>query len=218
MGEKAAQCSTRHPRRKVVRVSSWYNRHVSDPYVKRAQREGYRSRAAYKLLEIDDREKLLKNGRHVLDLGSAPGGWSQVCAARVLPKGSVIALDLLEMAPVEGVEFMQGDFTEQAVLDRILARTERGMDLVISDMAPNITGVKSVDLPRAIYLAELALDVAGRVLRPGGGFLTKLFHGEGFDDYVKSTRERFGQVKVKKPAASRPRSRETYLLARDFRL
>lgn len=201
-----------------MRVSRWYDRHVGDPYVQRAQREGYRSRAAYKLLEIDERERLIKPGMRILDLGSAPGGWSQVCAARVGPTGQVLAVDLLPMDPIDGVDFVQGDFTEDSVLDELLARAGDGLDLVISDMAPNITGVKSVDLPRAMYLAELAMDCAGRVLKPGGGFLTKLFHGEGFDDYVKLTRSKFGRVKVRKPAASRPKSRETYLLARDIRL
>ena len=199
-------------------MSRWYDKHVSDPYVKQAQIDGYRSRSAYKLLEIDEREKLIKNGQSIVDLGSAPGGWSQVCAKRVGPSGRVLALDLLPMAPIEGVLFEQADFTEDAALAWIEARSKGGVDLVLSDMAPNITGVRSVDLPRAMYLAELAVDTAKRVLKPGGAFLTKLFHGEGFDDYVKSVRADFEYVKVRKPAASRPKSRETYLVARNYRL
>lgn len=199
-------------------MSRWYDKHVNDPYVKQAQVDGYRSRAVYKLLEINEREKLIKPGGFVVDLGSAPGGWSQVAARLVGERGRVIALDLLPMDPVAGVDFRQLDFTEDAALEWIEAEAGAGADLVMSDMAPNITGVKSVDLPRAMYLAELAIDTAKRVLKPGGAFLTKLFHGEGFDDYVKQTRAEFRTVKVRKPAASRPRSRETYLLARNYRL
>ena len=199
-------------------MSRWYDKHVNDPYVKRAQIDGYRSRAAYKLLEIDERETLLRSGGRVVDLGSAPGGWSQVAARKVGERGRVVALDLLEMPPVPGVIFRQIDFTEDAALAWIESQVEGGVDLVMSDMAPNITGVKSVDLPRAMYLAELAVDTAKRVLKPGGSFLTKLFHGEGFDDYVRQARADFGVVKVRKPAASRPRSRETYLLARNYGL
>lgn len=199
-------------------MSRWYDKHVNDPYVKRAQIDGYRSRAVYKLLEIDERDKLFKRGGVVLDLGSAPGGWSQVASDRVGDSGRVLALDLLEMDPVPGVLFRQLDFTTDEALAWIEAEAKGGVDLVMSDMAPNITGVKSVDLPRAMYLAELAIDTAKRVLKPGGVFVTKLFHGEGFDDYVKSARAEFTTVKVRKPAASRPRSRETYLLARNYRL
>lgn len=199
-------------------MSRWFEKHVNDPYVKRAQVEGYRSRAAYKLLEINEREKLLRAGQSVLDLGSAPGGWSQVSARIVGPGGRVLALDLLPMDPVEGVLFQQTDFTEDEGLAWIESNAGDGIDLVLSDMAPNISGVKSVDLPRAMYLAELAADSARRFLKPGGVFVTKLFHGEGFDDYVKSMRADFGQVKVRKPAASRPRSRETYLVARNYGL
>ncbi len=199
-------------------MSSWYNKHVNDPYVKQAQVDGYRSRAVYKLLEIDEREKLIKRGQTIIDLGSAPGAWSQVCAKRVGPDGRVLALDLLPMKPIADVTFAQLDFTTDEALAWIESHSKGGVDLVLSDMAPNITGVKSVDLPRAMYLAELAVDTAIRVLKPGGAFLTKLFHGEGFDDYVKSVRAQFEQVKVKKPAASRPKSRETYLLARHYRL
>lgn len=199
-------------------MSRWYDRHVNDPYVKKAQADGYRSRAVYKLLEIDERDRLLKPGHVVLDLGSAPGGWSQAAARIVGERGRVMALDLLPMDPIPGVEFRQLDFTEDEALEWIESEAADGVDLVMSDMAPNITGVKSVDLPRAMYLAELAIDTAKRVLKPGGAFLTKLFHGEGFDDYVKEARADFGTVKVRKPAASRPKSRETYLLARNYRL
>ncbi|MFK8016662.1 MAG: RlmE family RNA methyltransferase [Gammaproteobacteria bacterium] len=214
--ETGAKCSTR-----ILRgwaVSRWYDKHVNDPYVKRAQVEGYRSRAVYKLLEIDEREKLIKKGQSILDLGSTPGGWSQVCAKRVGPSGRVLALDLLPMTPIEGVRFEKLDFTEDSALEWVETQSKGGIDLVLSDMAPNITGVRSVDLPRAMYLAELAVDTAKRVLKPGGAFLTKLFHGEGFDDYVKSIRADFEYVKVRKPAASRPKSRETYLVARNYRL
>ena len=199
-------------------MSKWYDRHVRDPYVRKAQQDGYRSRAVYKLLEIDERERLLKKGMTVLDLGAAPGGWSQVAAERVGPGGRVVALDLLQIDPIPGVEIIQGDFTDETVLQTVLATLDGPVDLVLSDMAPNITGIRSVDLPRAMYLAELALDCARQVLRPGGSFLTKLFHGEGFDDYVKLARTCFGTVKVRKPRASRPKSRETYLLARNHRL
>ncbi len=199
-------------------MSKWYDRHVRDPYVRKAQQEGYRSRAVYKLLEIDEREKLLRKGATVLDLGAAPGGWSQVAAERVGSGGRVVALDLLEIDPIPGVEFIQGDFTDETVLQTVLETLDGPVDLVLSDMAPNITGIRSVDLPAAMYLAELALDCARQVLRPGGSFVTKLFHGEGFDDYVKLVRTCFGTVKVRKPKASRPRSRETYLLARNNRL
>ncbi|MFK7887603.1 MAG: RlmE family RNA methyltransferase [Gammaproteobacteria bacterium] len=199
-------------------MSRWYDKHVNDPYVKKAQIDGYRSRAVYKLLEIDEREKLLRNGASVLDLGSTPGGWSQLAVKKVGETGRVLALDLLPMDPVAGVTFRQLDFTTDEALEWVESECSGGIDLVLSDMAPNITGVKSVDLPRAMYLAELAMDTAGRVLKPKGAFLTKLFHGEGFDDYVKLARANFKVVKVRKPAASRPRSRETYLLARNYRL
>lgn len=199
-------------------MSNWYSRHVNDPWVRQAQRDGYRSRAVYKLQEIDEREKLVFPGATVVDLGAAPGGWSQYCARLVGRHGRVIALDLLPMEPVPEVDFLHGDFTEDAVLERLLAVLDGRADLVISDMAPNISGVKSVDLPRAMYLAELAADCARKVLKPGGSYVTKLFHGEGFDDYVKSIRPDFDIVKVRKPKASRAKSRETYLVARNYRL
>ncbi len=199
-------------------MSKWYSDHVRDEYVRRAQTDGYRSRAVYKLMEIDERERLIRPGHRVLDLGAAPGGWSQYAARRSGPTGRVLAVDLLPMAPIDGVDYIQGDFTDDKVLEAVRRALDGPVDLVMSDMAPNITGIRSVDLPRAMYLAELALDCAVQLLRPGGAFVTKLFHGEGFDDYVKSARERFATVKVRKPKASRPRSRETYLVARNYRL
>ena len=197
----------------------WKQRQFSDPYVLKAQKEGWRSRAVYKLEEIDKKQRLFRNGSVVIDLGAAPGGWSQYAAQRVLPKGRVIALDLLEMEPLEGVEFMQGDFTEDAALQQLLASLGAARaDLVMSDMAPNISGMRSVDQPRAMYLAELALDLAVKTLTSGGSFVTKVFMGEGFDELVKSCREQFDNVKVQKPAASRAESRETYIAARGYRL
>jgi len=196
----------------------WMQRHLNDEYVQRARREGYRSRAAYKLLEIQEKDRILRPGQVVVDLGAAPGGWSQIAAQRVGRKGEVFALDLLEMDPVPGVTFLQGDFREQAVLDRLMDLLEgRRVDLVISDMAPNVSGVAAVDQPRAMYLCELALDFARQVLRPGGAFVTKVFQGEGFDDYVRDLRAAFTKVVTRKPKASRPRSREVYMVATGFK-
>lgn len=192
--------------------------HVSDPYVKRAQRDGYRARAAYKLIEIDDAERLLRPGMTVVDLGAAPGSWSQVARERLRGQGRIIALDLLEMAPIPDVCFIQGDFREQEVLDRLeaeLAGTR--VDLVIADMAPNITGIKPVDQANAAYLTELALDFSCRWLKPEGRFLVKAFAGSGFDALVRDMRLKFGKVATKKPKASRDRSSEIYLLATGLR-
>ena len=199
-------------------MSKWYSDHVKDPYVRKAQQDGYRSRAVYKLAEISERERLLKRGMLVLDLGCAPGGWCQYCVSQVRPGGRVVGVDLLDMEPIDGVTFIRGDFTDEPTLQAVRDELAGPADLVISDMAPNLSGVRSVDLPKAMYLAELALDCAREVLKPGGSFVTKLFHGEGFDDYVKLARACFGTVKVRKPKASRARSRETYLLARSYRL
>lgn len=197
----------------------WKQRQASDPYVKKAQQEGWRSRAVFKLQEIDKKQRLFRNGSVVVDLGAAPGGWSQYAAAKVLPKGRIIAIDLLEIEPLDGVEFIRGDFTEDIALQQLLsALGDDQADLVMSDMAPNITGMRSVDQPRSMYLAELALELAVQTLRSGGVFVTKVFMGEGFDELVKSCRARFGSVKVQKPAASRAESRETYIAARGFRL
>jgi 23S rRNA (uridine2552-2'-O)-methyltransferase len=188
-------------------------RHVTDAYVKRARQEGYRSRAAYKLMEIDARDRLLRPGMTVVDLGAAPGGWSQVAAQRVGPKGRVLALDLLEMAPLAGVEFLQGDFRDAEVEVRLAdALGSTGADLVLSDMAPNISGVAVTDQVRSIELAELAMEFACKWLKPGGRFLVKLFQGEGFEGFLKLMRARFRKVVVRKPGASRDRSSETYLL------
>lgn len=192
-------------------------RHVKDEYVQRAQKEGYRSRAAYKLLELQERGHLIKPGMVVVDLGAAPGGWCQVAAKLVGAKGAVFALDLLEMDAMAGVDFLQGDFREQAVMNQLLERLDgRAVDLVISDMAPNTSGVTVVDQPRSIYLCELALDFARQVLRPGGGFVTKIFQGEGFDDFVRDARSSFRKVVTRKPKSSRPKSREVYLVAGNY--
>ncbi|MDY0013487.1 MAG: RlmE family RNA methyltransferase [Rhodocyclaceae bacterium] len=192
---------------------AWMNEHVNDPYVHRARAEGYRSRAAFKLLEIDGKDRLLKAGQVVVDLGAAPGSWSQVVASRVGPSGRVFGLDLLEIAPLAGVDFMQGDFLDEAFVDRFEARLAgRPVDLVISDMAPNMTGIASGDQARAIYLCELALDFAQRHLREGGGFLVKVFQGSGFDEFRRAMQGAFRSVVVRKPDASRDRSSEVYLL------
>lgn len=196
---------------------NWMQEHLNDPFVKRAQLDGYRSRATYKLLEIDDRQRLLRPGMTVVDLGAAPGGWSQLAARRVRPGGTVIALDRLEMEPLEGVHFLRADFEEEAGLAQLLMALPTGRaDLVLSDMAPNLSGVREADQVRAIALAELALDLAARVLRPGGAVVVKLFHGEGFDGWVSMAREQFRKVNVRKPEASRSRSREVYAVAEDF--
>ncbi len=197
----------------------WLKEHESDPFVQRARQEGYRSRAVYKLLEINERDRFIKPGMTVIDLGAAPGGWSQVVADIVGPKGKVVALDILPMEPLPGVEIIQGDFREQEVLDELLSRVEvGGVDVVISDMAPNLSGMDAMDQPRALYLAELALDTARQVLKPGGDFLVKLFQGSGSEAYVKEVRASFGKVTIRKPKASRPRSREVYILARGFKI
>ena len=197
---------------------TWLREHFDDPYVQRAQRDGYRSRACYKLLEIQEKDRLIQPGFTVVDLGAAPGGWSQVASRLVGEQGRVIASDILPVDALEGVEFIQGDFMEDSVLEAILETLgEARADLVISDMAPNMSGMNAVDQPRSMYLVELALDLARRVLRPGGGFLCKVFHGEGFDDFVRDARTSFSKVITRKPDASRPRSREVYMLATGFR-
>ncbi|MCG6864032.1 MAG: 23S rRNA (uridine(2552)-2'-O)-methyltransferase RlmE [Thiogranum sp.] len=193
----------------------WLKEHFDDEFVKRAQREGYRSRAVFKLEEIQRKDHILKPCMSVVDLGAAPGGWSQYALGLVGRKGRIVAMDILAMEPLPGVEFLQGDFREEAVLEALLNRLNgREIDLVMSDIAPNITGVDAVDQPRAIYLAELAVDFADRVLRPGGDLLVKLFQGEGFDPLLKDLRARYDKVVMRKPRASRPRSREVYALAR----
>jgi 23S rRNA (uridine2552-2'-O)-methyltransferase len=195
----------------------WLREHFSDEFVKRAQKDGYRSRAAYKLVEIDERDRLLRPGMTVVDLGAAPGGWTQYVAERVVPGGRVIALDILPMDPLPGVEVIQGDFTDASVLPRLHAALAGApVDLVISDMAPNISGVGVSDQARAIYLAELALDFAAEHLRPGGQLLIKTFQGEGFPALYKAMQAAFRKVVTRKPQASRARSRETYLLGKEF--
>ncbi|HTT41497.1 MAG TPA: 23S rRNA (uridine(2552)-2'-O)-methyltransferase RlmE [Steroidobacteraceae bacterium] len=197
----------------------WLKEHFADPYVQRARAAGYRSRAVFKLEEIDRRERLLRPGRVVLDLGAAPGAWSQYARQRVGAGGRVIASDILPMEPLAGVEFVQGDFREAAVLEELTALAPgRVVDVLLSDMAPNLSGVDVIDHPRAMYLAELALDLAGDVLKGGGDALIKVFQGSGFEDLVTAARQRFGKVKLVKPSASRSRSPEMYLLAMQFRL
>ena len=197
---------------------SWLQEHFDDSYVKRSQEDGYRSRASYKLLEINDKDKLIKPGMTIVDLGSAPGGWSQVAAKLVGHKGRVVSTDILAMDGMAGVEFLQGDFTEQEVVNELLGLLDGATaDLVISDMAPNMSGMRDIDQPQVMYLAELALDLARTTLRPGGSFLVKIFQGEGFESYQRDMRESFGNIKVRKPNASRARSREIYLLAADFK-
>ena len=198
---------------------SWRDRQERDPYVQQARREGWRSRAVYKLEQIDEKEKLLKPGMVCVDLGSAPGGWSQYVSARLKERVRVVAVDLLEMDALPAVEFIHGDFQEEAVFEQLVqAVGEGGADLVISDMAPNITGTRVVDQPRSMYLVELALDAARRLLKPRGDFVCKLFQGEGFDEFVREARNSFERVKVIKPKASRPGSREVYLVARNYQL
>ncbi len=197
---------------------AWLKEHRDDPYVQRAQREGYRSRACYKLLELHEKDRLFRPGMAVVDLGSAPGGWSQVAAELVGHRGRVIASDILPMDNLAGVEFIPGDFTEDGVFEAILAAIgDQPIDLVISDMAPNLSGMNAVDQPRSMYLVELALNMACRVLAPGGSFVAKVFQGEGFDALIRDARAVFGKVSTRKPQASRPRSREVYLVASDFR-
>jgi len=194
---------------------SWLKEHFDDFYVKQAQKEGYRSRAVYKLLEIDDKDRLLRPGMTIVDLGAAPGGWSQIASLRLKGKCRLVATDILPMDALADVEFIQGDFREEAVFKQLLESLGNDKaDLVMSDMAPNISGMKAVDQPRAMYLAELALDLALKVLNEEGVFLTKVFQGEGFDQYLTELRSYFKSVTVRKPKASRPRSREVYLLAR----
>jgi 23S rRNA (uridine2552-2'-O)-methyltransferase len=178
---------------------TWIKQHVKDPYVKQSQRDGYRSRASYKLLEIVEKGRYIKPGMVVVDLGSAPGGWSQVAAKLVGHKGCVVAVDMLPMDPVAGVSFIQGDFTEEEILNQLLSEIgNRPVDLVISDMAPNLTGMKAVDQPAMIYLAELAVDLVQQVMTDEGIFIAKLFQGEGFDEFVRNTRKVFNVVSLKK--------------------
>ena len=199
---------------KVSRTSkAWMQEHLNDEFVKRAQKEGYRARAAYKLIEIDDKDKLIKPGMTIVDLGSTPGSWSQVAVQRLKGQGKVIALDILDMTGIAGVEFIQGDFREDAVLKQLEAKLNNKLvDLVIADMAPNISGISDVDQAGAMVLTELALDFSQTWLKPNGNFLVKVFIGSGFDDMVKTMRGQFDKVVTRKPKASRDRSSEVYLL------
>ncbi|CAB9544175.1 23S rRNA (uridine(2552)-2'-O)-methyltransferase (EC [Bathymodiolus brooksi thiotrophic gill symbiont] len=192
----------------------WMNEHLNDEYVKRSQKEGYRSRAVYKLTEITEKYRFIKHGDTVLDLGAAPGGWSQVAIKMVGKSGQVIASDILNIEPIEGVDFLCGDFTELEVYEALLALTQgKKVDVVLSDMAPNMSGQLSVDIPKSLYLCELALDMAIKTLAPNGYFFIKVFQGAGFDAYVKACRMAFTKVVIRKPKASRARSKEVYLLA-----
>ncbi|MDN3220936.1 23S rRNA (uridine(2552)-2'-O)-methyltransferase RlmE [Pseudomonas nunensis] len=196
----------------------WLQRHVNDPYVKQAQKDGYRSRASYKLLEVQEKYKLIRPGMSVVDLGAAPGGWSQVTSRLIGGQGRLIASDILEMDSIPDVTFIQGDFTRDDVLAQILdAVGNSQVDLVISDMAPNMSGTPEVDMPKAMFLCELALDLAARILKPGGNFVIKVFQGEGFDAYVKDVRQKFDKVQMIKPDSSRGSSREQYMLAWGYR-
>ena len=193
----------------------WLKEHHSDAFVQKAQREGYRSRAVYKLIELQEKDHLLKPGQSIIDLGAAPGGWTEYASQFCRGAGTLIAVDILPMDPVADAHIIEGDFTEQAVLDEILAAVgEQSFDLVLSDMAPNFSGIETVDQPKSMYLVELALDLALRVLNQNGAFAVKMFQGEGFDDMVRRFRQSFKSVRFRKPAASRPRSREVYAVCK----
>lgn len=199
----------------MVKKSSniWLKEHFTDTYVKKAQQEGYRSRAVYKLLEIVERDRLFKPGMTIIELGAAPGGWSQLLRRLVGSKGRLIALDLLPMEPIAGVDFIQGDFSDEVVFEALLSQVSK-VDWVLSDMAPNMSGNESIDVPRSHYLVELALDFALRILDKEGGFLVKVFQGQGFDALLADIRRHFMTVSIRKPKASRGRSREVYILAK----
>ena len=196
----------------------WMHEHFKDEYVKQAQKEGYRSRAVYKLLEINEKVNFIKPGASVLDLGAAPGGWSQIAKKITGDNSLVIASDILEIDPIDGVTFIQGDFTDDEVYEEIISSTKnQQFDIVLSDMAPNFSGQPSVDLPRAMNLCDLALDMATKVLSQNGYFFIKVFQGPGFDDFIANCRNHFSSVSIKKPQASRPRSKEVYLLANQLK-
>jgi 23S rRNA (uridine2552-2'-O)-methyltransferase len=197
---------------------NWLQEHVNDPYVKQAQKDGYRSRSSYKLIQLNEKDRLIRPGMLVVDLGSAPGGWSQVAARLVGGKGRVLATDILPMDPVKNVEFIQGDFTEEAVLNQVLEHLGgHKPQLILCDIAPNITGIDSADQASSMYLVELALDFVRQALEPKGDFVVKVFQGVGSDAYLKDVRTSFDKVLVRKPAASRPRSREVYVVAKGFK-
>lgn len=197
----------------------WLQEHFNDVYVKKAQAEGYRSRAIYKLKEIDEKERLFKPGMTVVDLGAAPGGWTQYVSEKLGGCGTIVALDILPMDALAGVAFILGDFREDSVLEQLVNLVPaRSVDVLLSDMAPNMSGNMVVDIPRAMYLTELAFDFSSKMLKPGGVMLMKVFHGTGFDELVKQVRLQFDRVVIRKPSASRARSRETYLLAKGYNL
>jgi 23S rRNA (uridine2552-2'-O)-methyltransferase len=198
--------------------STWLQRHVSDPFVKKAQLEGYRSRSAYKLVELNEKDRLIRPGMRIMDLGSAPGGWSQVAGKLVGAKGRVLATDILHMEPIKNVDFIQGDFTDEAVVARLLEWLGGGkFDLIVSDIAPNITGIDSADQASSMYFLELALDTVRQTLKPGATFVAKMFQGSGSDQYVKDLRKSFDKVLIRKPDASRKESREVYIVAKGFK-
>jgi 23S rRNA (uridine2552-2'-O)-methyltransferase len=197
---------------------NWLSRHVNDPFVKQAQRDGYRSRSAYKLIELNEKDKLLRPGMRVMDLGSAPGGWSQVAGKLVGAKGRVLATDILPMGELKNVDFIQGDFTEDAIVQQVLDWLGgEKFDLIISDIAPNISGIESADQGKSIWFLELALDTVRKTLKPGANFAAKMFQGSGSDEYLKELRKHFVKVLIRKPEASRKKSREVYLVAKGFK-
>jgi 23S rRNA (uridine2552-2'-O)-methyltransferase len=198
--------------------NEWLRRHVNDPFVKQAQLDGYRSRSAYKLIELNEKDRLIKPGMRIMDLGSAPGGWSQVAGKLVGKKGRVLATDILPMDPVVNTDFIQGDFTDEKIVDQLLAWLGGGkFDLIISDIAPNITGIDSADQAGSMHFLELALDTVNKTLKPGAHFAAKMFQGSGSDQYVKDLRKSFEKVVIRKPAASRAQSREVYIVAKGFK-
>jgi 23S rRNA (uridine2552-2'-O)-methyltransferase len=198
--------------------ASWMSRHLSDPFVKQAQKDGYRSRSAYKLVELNEKDKLIRPGMRILDLGSAPGGWSQVAGKLVGDKGRILATDILPMDALKNVDFIQGDFTDEAIVQQLLDWLGGGkFDLIISDIAPNITGIDVADQATSMYFLELALDTVCKTLKPGATFVAKMFQGAGSDQYVKELRKHFDKVLIRKPEASRKESREVYLVAKGFK-
>src|ERR1700758_2008971 len=198
--------------------ASWLSRHLSDPFVKQAQKDGYRSRSAYKLIELNEKDRLIRPGMRVMDLGSAPGGWSQVAGRLVGAKGRVLATDILPMDGLTNVDFIQGDFTEDTVVQQVFEwLAGEKFDLIVSDIAPNISGIASADQARSIYFLELALDTVCKALKPGATFVAKMFQGSGSDEYLKELRKHFSKVTIRKPEASRKESREVYLVAKGFK-
>jgi 23S rRNA (uridine2552-2'-O)-methyltransferase len=198
--------------------NEWLRRHVNDPFVKQAQIDGYRSRSAYKLIELNEKDRLIRPNMRILDLGSAPGGWSQVAGRLVGRKGRVLATDILPMDPVVNVDFIQGDFTDDKVIEELLAWLGEGkFDLIISDIAPNLSGIDSADQAGSMYLLELALDTVRKTLAPGAAFAAKMFQGSGSDEFMKELRKSFEKVLIRKPAASRKESREVYIVAKGFK-